>query len=85
MWRWGNKRSVKQARFSKYQDGIFPDEALECRYYDEDLQAWSKSGTSTVELDGTDNVGCASRHLSDFIAVKVLRRIWPVAPRAVGD
>ena len=66
-----------QARFVKYQEGVFPDNALECRYYDERLQAWTTSGTSTVELDGTNNVGCASHHLSDFIAVKVPQRMSP--------
>ena len=44
---------------------------LQCRFFDEALDAWSTEGCETVELSDRSGVGCSCSHLSDFIAVKV--------------
>ena len=48
-------------------------DAMECRYYDHNISAWSTEGCTTTQFNrsGASAIGCSCNHLSDFAAVKV--------------
>ena len=52
--------------------GSVCEEVVECRYFNEEVEAWTTDGCFTVELEG-GLLGCECSHLSDFIAIKVGR------------
>ena len=61
-------------------DGTSCESSLECRYWDEELDAWSTEGCYTRVYTGSSGeagfVGCECTHLSDFVAVKVPTRAY---------
>ena len=61
----------KQAILGKYEEAVVPaPEQDSCSYFDEKDKAWSTKGTVTSPLAGSANVGCKTKHLSDFITFK---------------
>eukprot|EP00966_Prymnesium_polylepis_P083838 1941461-Prymnesium_polylepis.1 len=53
-----------------HMGGSVCNEAIECRYFDQELGLWTTDGCHTVELQAGE-LGCECSHLSEFIAVKI--------------
>ena len=57
-----------------YSGGSACAETLECRYWDEEIMAWSTEGCTTKLYNGTDGgafTGCECSHLSEFVSITV--------------
>ena len=67
----GIGQPTAESLFARAEGGDEPcDNIIECRFWDETRYAWRTTGVTTVAL-ANGGVGCASTHLTDFIAVQV--------------